>query len=182
MNSQTSSRREEILEAASQVVRAQGVAHLTLDGVAQAAGVSKGGLLYHFSNKEALITGMLDLYLARFEAQVAQAMTAIPESDRSRWLRAFIEVSFREGIEDPSLAASVLAAMVGNPDLLQRLRAQYAIWLERAMEENVRRDTALLVMQATDGLWYSDLLGMGLLDEEDRRQMMARLLQIIEEG
>jgi AcrR family transcriptional regulator len=182
MNTQTTSRREDILEAASQVVRAQGVAHLTLEGVAQEAGVSKGGLLYHFSNKEALITGMLDLYLERFEAQVAQTMAELPEATRGRWLRAFIHVSFREGVEDPSLAASVLAAMVGNPDLLQRLRSHYILWMERALAEGIPRKTVLLVMQATDGLWYSDLLGMSLLDEEDRRQMMARLLQMIEEG
>jgi AcrR family transcriptional regulator len=181
MNRQTTSRREEILEAASQVVRAQGVAHLTLEGVAQEAGVSKGGLLYHFSNKEALITGMLDLYLERFEAQVAQTMAEIPEATRGRWLRAFVQVSFREGTEDPSLAASMLAAIVGNRDLLQRLRSHYLQWMERALAEGIPRETVLLVMQATDGLWYSDLLGMSLLNEEDRRQMLARLLQIIEE-
>lgn len=182
MNTQALSRREEILEAASQVVRAQGVAHLTLEGVAQEAGISKGGLLYHFSNKEALISGMLDLYLERFEAQVEQTMTELPEATRGRWLCAFIQVSFREGTEDPSLAASVLAAIVGNPNLLQRLRSHYSLWVERALAEGISRQAVLLVMQATDGLWYSDLLGMSLLDEEDRCQMLGQLLQMVEEG
>jgi AcrR family transcriptional regulator len=182
MKTQTNNRREEILEAASQVVRTQGVAHLTLDGVAQAAGVSKGGLLYHFSTKEALISGMLDLYLARFEAQVERTLAEIPGSVRHRWLRAFIEVSFQEGTEDRSLAASMLAAIVGNRDLLQRLHSQYTAWLVRATEEGIRRDTALLVMQATDGHWYSELLGLDLLDEVDRRQLMVRLVDIVEKG
>src|SRR5687767_14471935 len=45
--------RERILEAAERVVGDVGAARMTLEGVAQAAGVSKGGLLYHFPTKEA---------------------------------------------------------------------------------------------------------------------------------
>ena len=51
--------RQKILAAASQIVQCKGVAKLTLEAVAKEAGVSKGGLLYHFSNKEALIEGMI---------------------------------------------------------------------------------------------------------------------------
>ena len=40
-------------------MQCKGVAKLTLEAVAKEAGVSKGGLLYHFSNKEALIEGMI---------------------------------------------------------------------------------------------------------------------------
>src|SRR5690242_2095382 len=43
--------RDRILEAAERVVAEIGAARLTLDVVAQAAGVSKGGLLYHFPSK-----------------------------------------------------------------------------------------------------------------------------------
>ena len=39
-------------------MQCKGVAKLTLEAVAK-EGVSKGGLLYHFSNKEALIEGMI---------------------------------------------------------------------------------------------------------------------------
>jgi len=47
--------RDRILDAAGQLVTGQGTRHLTLDGVAQAAGVSKGGLLHHFPGKDALL-------------------------------------------------------------------------------------------------------------------------------
>src|SRR3712207_9422759 len=43
------------LEAAERVVARDGVARLSLDAVAGNADVSKGGLLYHFPNKDALI-------------------------------------------------------------------------------------------------------------------------------
>ena len=44
--------RQAILEAAERVVTEAGAAHLTLDAVAGKAGVSKGGLLYHFPSKK----------------------------------------------------------------------------------------------------------------------------------
>ncbi len=60
--------RETLIQAANQVLVRDGINHLTLEAVAQVAGVSKGGLLYHFPNKEALVEGMIDHYLSQFEA------------------------------------------------------------------------------------------------------------------
>jgi AcrR family transcriptional regulator len=48
---------DRILDAAEELVCTRGIAGFTLDGVAQAAGVSKGGLLYHFGSKDSLISG-----------------------------------------------------------------------------------------------------------------------------
>src|SRR3954454_22441411 len=48
-----------ILSAAELVVLERGVSALTLDAVAEAAGLSKGGLIYHFDSKEALIRAMI---------------------------------------------------------------------------------------------------------------------------
>ena len=60
--------RAALLDAASRIVQQRGVEHLTLELTAQEAGVSKGGLLYHFPSKEALIKGMIQSYLERFTA------------------------------------------------------------------------------------------------------------------
>ena len=48
---------DRILDAAEELICTRGIAGFTLDGVAQAAGVSKGGLLYHFRSKDSLISG-----------------------------------------------------------------------------------------------------------------------------
>jgi AcrR family transcriptional regulator len=54
----TASSHDRILDAAADVITARGISAFTLDAVAQAAGVSKGGLLYHFSSKDSLISGL----------------------------------------------------------------------------------------------------------------------------
>ena len=62
------SRRTALLDAALTVVRRDGAAALTLDAVAAEAGVSKGGVLYHFGSKRALIDGLLERWLDEFGA------------------------------------------------------------------------------------------------------------------
>ena len=57
--SNSEDKKKSILIAAADIVKEEGVAKLTLEAVAKKAGLSKGGLLYHYSNKEALIKGMV---------------------------------------------------------------------------------------------------------------------------
>ncbi|MCL4694718.1 MAG: TetR/AcrR family transcriptional regulator, partial [Candidatus Hydrogenedentes bacterium] len=47
-----------LLDSAEAVVVEGGPSRLTLDAVAEKAGVSKGGLLYHFPTKDALVEAM----------------------------------------------------------------------------------------------------------------------------
>ena len=73
--------RERILEAAERVVGDVGAARMTLEGVAQAAGVSKGGLLYHFPTKEALTEAMIERLVRGFYAKVRQDAVLAPIFD-----------------------------------------------------------------------------------------------------
>ena len=54
MNAKRSSTatRDTILSAAANLVLRKGASRMTLEAVAREAGVSKGGLLYHFPSKE----------------------------------------------------------------------------------------------------------------------------------
>ena len=72
------SAREKILNAAEARLLASGPAGLVLDAVAADAGVSKGGLLYHFRTKEALVGGLCDRMLARFDEQLISLADAAP--------------------------------------------------------------------------------------------------------
>nr|WP_091743042.1 TetR/AcrR family transcriptional regulator [Marininema mesophilum] len=49
-----------MLTAASDIVRERGVSKLTLEAVANRAGVSKGGMFYHFPSREDLVQAMID--------------------------------------------------------------------------------------------------------------------------
>ena len=63
--------RENLLVAAETVIIEKGFAHLTLEAVAAQANLSKGGLLYHFPTKDALIEALVTTSHARFNQEFA---------------------------------------------------------------------------------------------------------------
>jgi tetracycline repressor-like protein len=87
--------RDRILEAGYAVAGQSGVAAVTLDAVANRAGVSKGGLLYHFPSKEALVSGMVD-GLCRAFAGLADAAASADPVPVGRSARAYLAASAGE--------------------------------------------------------------------------------------
>ena len=126
------SKRDLILYAAGQVVLNNGAVQLTLDSVAEEAGVSKGGLLYHFPTKDALIEELLGAYLRGFDDRIDAQIEADEGPEAGKFLRAYVRTSFTDNLPDPSFAAAALAAVTAKPELLEKVREKYAVWKARA--------------------------------------------------
>ena len=80
------SARDRVLDAYETLLIEVGAAAATLDAVAAAAGVSKGGLLYHFASKDALAEGLLGRLRERSTAD-ADAIRATEEGAAAYYLR-----------------------------------------------------------------------------------------------
>lgn len=80
------SARDRVLDAYESLLIEQGPAAATLDGVAAVAGVSKGGLLYHFASKDALVTGLLERLRER-SAVDAEAIRSAPDGAVAYYVR-----------------------------------------------------------------------------------------------
>jgi AcrR family transcriptional regulator len=168
------SKRTQLLDAAIAVIRRDGPAALTLDAVAAEAGVSKGGVLYHFASKRALIDGLVRCWLDDFEAQL----------DGQELLATYVRACDL-GTADPDRAASefgILAGMIEEPEALEVARERYAEWMARMLADADDPVDAWLVRLAADGLWYSDLLGIAAPQGADRRRLMERLLALTQGG
>jgi len=154
--------RQQIIHAAFALIRREGVARLTIEAVAQEAGLSKGGVLYHFKTKEALIQAMVASLVERFDADIEIARGGGPEGARSApgsWLRAYIRASAGPAEEDGDTAA-LLAAVATDPSLLAPLQEQYARWQAQAEADGVDPALATVIRLALDGLWMADLFGL----------------------
>ena len=169
--------RQALLEAAERVVTEAGAAHLTLDAVAEKAGVSKGGLLYHFPSKEALVQGMIARLLelvdadeARFKAELGD----VPGAD----LQAYVLAGFEQRPEQQTITTALLAAGANDPKLLEPVRA----WSRRNYEAKVKSKRhpirAAMVVMAIDGLWLHELLDTSPLCAKERHQLKDALLEI----
>lgn len=168
---------DQILDAAEVVVARSGAAHLTLESVANEAGVSKGGLLYHFPTKEALLQGMLHRVLARVEDD-QQRFAAEQTGTQAAGLIGLVRAGFLKRPEQRQIAAALLAAGANNPDLLQPVRAWHARNVQNMALSRGNPSRANVVMLALDGLWLSELLQTSPLTDEERRRLQIELEQL----
>jgi len=159
-----------ILEAASRVVQKSGVAHMTLEEVAAEAKVSKGGLLYHFSSKEALIKGLVDEYIAQFDQFLdGHKKDTTPGS----FTRAYLESAL---FFDAASCVGIVSAIANDTSLLAPLHKAYARWQFRLEHDGIDPTLATMVRLVADGLWFSFLIGTPALDEV----MVKRILEQLE--
>lgn len=149
--------RERVLDAFETVLLAEGERGATLDATAREAGVSKGGLLYHFASKEALVAGLLE----RMKQRAATEMTEL-EAAPEGIIAAFMRSSVHTGSPlDRSIVATTRLAQNGHPDAGDALRGVREIW-EGALRPHTRDDAALqLVMLVSDGLYFNNALADG---------------------
>jgi AcrR family transcriptional regulator len=163
-----------ILEAAIRVAGRDGLLATTLDKVAAEAGITKGGVLYHFASKDELLTRMMEHFAAQVEQGLVTRIADDPVADR-RWVRAMIDMVFASGSDKVSEAngtprglppeithkfiLAMLAAFAANPALLSVIKP----FMER-MRNRISAEPGgieqIVTWLAADGLFLWELFGM----------------------
>jgi AcrR family transcriptional regulator len=164
-----SNARERILNAAEARLLATGPAGLVLDAIALDAGISKGGLLYHFKSKESLVTGLLERMLDHLDRELEVLSEADPE-EAGAWTRAYLASTVTDegkpADNSAQLMAGILATLGRDSVHLERVRERFVRWHDRLAADGMDPTTATIVRLAADGLWLSALLGLPRLEEE----------------
>ena len=167
--------RDRLLNAAELVVAREGVSNLTLEAVAQAAGVSKGGLLYHFPSKSAMITAIVERMAGRCDADQAELVARDPRTVGG-FTRAYLEIRARN--PDPHkepIHTALLAAAGTNPDYLEPFRKRLVEWQAKLESDGIDPTTATIVRLAIDGLGLSRLLGLSVPERDLLECVIDRL-------
>jgi AcrR family transcriptional regulator len=179
MREQSRKVRQQIFEACSRILINEGLTNLTLDAVAEEAGISKGGLLYHFPNKNLLIDSLFEYHNNIFEERLMEL--AETEGDQpGAWLRAYAKASI-EQILDPETAklyASLFAAEERYASAHKLMREKYIYW-QRGIEScGIDPTVATFVRLTVDGLWFSEMHHYAPPDIEHRNKILAFIMQI----
>jgi AcrR family transcriptional regulator len=175
--------RNRLLNAAERVVARDGVQSLTLEIVAKEAGVSKGGLLYHFPSKAALIRGVVDRMAAQCDADHEKAIDAAGPEAPGRFTKAYLEARtepFKD--EELPLHTAILAATGTDPQLLDPFRKRCCEWQGRLENDGIDPALAMIVKLAMDGLCLGRLMGMPVPEGELRDKVLNKLRGMIEGG
>lgn len=135
--------RRQVLDAAIQTLAARGFAHTSVSDIAEAAGMSKGAVHYHFSRKAELISQVLARCLEVTEERLRAAWDA-PGSPSDKIRRALHEMRqrWREGGSELRVVADLMAQGVHD----EQLRKPVAEMFQRTRGELIER----LVSSLTD--------------------------------
>jgi AcrR family transcriptional regulator len=166
--------RTKILDAASKVIMDKGTEAFTLDAVAQAAGISKGGLLYHFPSKKQLIQGMIASMIARVDATLQEELV---KSDGD-YLSAYIRASFKTRTEPEQISYALFAAISDDPELVKPLQTRFSRMQREIAAAAATEEMGTIIRLALDGLWISDLFGFAPPSSALREKMLDTLLAI----
>jgi AcrR family transcriptional regulator len=186
-NSDSTPRRQAIVEAAIAVIARHSLSGTTIERVAAEAGVSPGTVMFHFDRKETLLVSTLEQVAQDFEAARAAAMAAAGDPEAA--LEALIEVTFDRRVSDPKRVA-VWYAFWGEARARQvylerigALDAAYQADLVVLCRELARRvgspphldpeAVALGLAGLMDGLW-EEILTLGRGFDRDRAKRLCR--------
>ncbi|MBJ3786385.1 TetR/AcrR family transcriptional regulator [Devosia sediminis] len=164
--------RRALLDEAAKLATREGLASVTVQAVAEAAGVTKGGFIHHFPNKQALIDTLCSELLDKIDDQIDGQMANDPEV-RGRFTRAYLKSVFEAGTAGKLSPWAVLSiSMLTDANL----RRHWTKWFEGRLERHAETDGGVdlhIVRLAADGIWISDLFEMRT---GDRRDLLDRLL------
>jgi AcrR family transcriptional regulator len=173
--------RDAILEVTFQLLRAQGTSGVTIDAIAEAAGVGRQTIYRWWPTKGAVVA----------EAMARGARVIVPARDTGsfpRDLTDFLTDSFA-GLQDPGTRRALrqlASAAVHDEHVAEVLaeftaqrRAALRVLLERGVASGdiaATADLAMLVDLAYGVLWYRLLVGHAPLDAGAARDLAAHLI------
>ncbi|WP_235679093.1 TetR/AcrR family transcriptional regulator [Aquibium microcysteis] len=152
------------------MARNAGPGHLSLDAVAQRAGVSKGGLLYNFPSKAKLLQGLVEKHLSEMEAALDEA-----SSRGEPLLPSYLRVMERSSAEERPPAAWLFSAIAEDPGFLEPINRFRGNLLKRLRAEGGDLGDILLVFMAMEGLQCLKLFDTELLTAEERAILFERV-------
>ena len=170
------SARETVLDAFEELLVADGPRAATIDAVAARAKVSKGGVLYHFGSKEALVEGLAERLVALGRAD-AETMAQDPRGPSVY----YVETSVVDGSPlDRALVATARLAQEGHPAARSAMEAVQHGWFELILDEVGDRAVARAIQLLGDGLYYNAALaGVVTSGSAGATEERAALLEVV---
>lgn len=165
--------RDRLLDLAEEIVRSGGGAALTIGALAQAAGVSKGGVQYSFASKDALVRGLIDRWTGQFDALLGDPPSEDPVAeDPVAFVHRYIDATRASQQAMNAKMAALLVSYLEDPANLQETRDWYHGIFARLSGTTPDAQAARVAFLAVEGLFLMRINGIdedgswaGLLDE-----------------
>ncbi|MNV45864.1 transcriptional regulator BetI [compost metagenome] len=173
------SNRTNILDAAVRVIERDGITALTFEAVATESGIARGGLLYHFPSRDALLQGIHQHLAGVWEASMIEAAgkpaDAAETTERYQAYaltcaqtatRAELQLMFDAAATDENMQPWTAVVERWSPPTPQDLSDPGALDL-------------FIAKLAADGMWVFEALSRSRLAPEVRQAIADRLARTI---
>ena len=172
--------RARIRVAAAKVIERDGAGQLTLEKVAAEADLSKGGLLYHYPSKDALLQGLLDHLLENRAGLIEGSGSADSVSDATL-LNSLIDADFDLPKDERIMAQGLIAASAENPELITPAQQYVEAVFAQLGKAKTTATSARTIFLASQGLQFLELLGLLSLNTAERNEIRRHLKALTKE-
>lgn len=173
------SKRTEILDAALRVIEAGGVTAVTFEAVAEAAGMTKGGLLYHFPTREALLHALHEHLAGQWEASLVEAAgSSAEQATEAERLGAYARVATQSATRAELL---LMLETANEPDMHATWNTVLTRWTPPLPEKGDLSQAQLrqvIARLAADGLWLHESFTTVPLATVVRAQITAAITDL----
>lgn len=167
--------RQAILDTACHLAAHEGLGKVSIQTLADAVGVTKGGVFHHFPNKKALVHAVFQHLVGKLDRDINDRL-AEEDGSYGSFTRAYVRVTFEDEVFHGHEAWRALCmSMANDPDG----QALWADWMAHrlAMHAETDDDPHLEIVRfAADGVWLAMLSTAERSVLKDREAVKARLL------
>ena len=111
--------RQQILRAAIKLLSTKGYASMSMNDIVAESGVSKGGVYWHFKNKDAIIEAVFDSFLD-VQLEFVEGLLMGEDSPTEK-LRRIFDIAKLVGQEDTPPPLEFYAIALRDPALMERM-------------------------------------------------------------
>lgn len=175
------SKRSNILDAALRITEERGIGAVTLEAVADRAELTKGGLMYHFPTKEALLLGIHQHLAEQWEAAMERAAgTTAAEAAPIERFKAYVQVAATSATRAELM---LMLDASDNEALMAPWRDVARRWAPTPdLYEGPDGMTLRIALLAADGLWVNQPVGWEPnLTQKARQEVAEHLLRLIDD-
>ncbi len=165
--------RKRILEQAATLVSQKGISGVSIQNIATAVGITKGGVFHHFPNKEILIEEMFNQVILELDQTIEHLMKQ-DEDEYGKFTRAYIHSSFIHQINGVVSAWSAVSMTLIKESTFNKIWME---WLKNRLSQHAETDShpdLELIRLAADGLWLQSITGV--IDDDQCSKLEDALL------
>lgn len=180
MQSTRASNRNVLLDAVESILAEGCAADVTLESVAARAGVTKGGLVYHFKSREALFYAVVErMSEGRKTPERDPALS--PDEQLHDLLTHRIHAALNLDPLQKKILGNLVAASTTYPKLMPLVWGLYEDGFDSLAAYSKATGTALAIRSALDGILLLQLLSIREFTSEEKDLLRSTLLELADQ-